>query len=320
MLGVESAVVLDELLEAGIDPIAGRKEIASTIADPRFRAGLRVGQRLRKLESVLAVRHAVESLARTSGSVERRGVMGSKEFLQSYYSRNRPVVLAGLARAWPAFTTWSADHLSRTCGDEVVEVMSGREGDPRYELNSDAHKTPMRLADYVDRVIEGTPGNDLYLVANNKFLELPGARCLLDDLDPLPEFLDSDRICGSAYLWFGPAGTVTPLHHDTMNVLLTQVSGRKKVVLVPAAQTPLVYNDVAVYSEVDGENPGANHPLFRRADRIEFILDPGDGLFVPVGWWHLVRAVDLSISVSFTNFAFPNEFHWFHPHVGSGSS
>jgi hypothetical protein len=29
-----------------------------------------------------------------------------------------------------------------------------------------------------------------------------------------------------------------------------------------------------------------------------------------VGWWHQVAALDLSISLSFTNFCFRNTFSW----------
>ena len=38
---------------------------------------------------------------------------------------------------------------------------------------------------------------------------------------------------------------------------------------------------------------------FKKAEYIEGILGPGDGLFIPVGWWHYVRSLDVSFSVSF---------------------
>jgi hypothetical protein len=37
-------------------------------------------------------------------------------------------------------------------------------------------------------------------------------------------------------------------------------------------------------------------------------LHPGEALFIPVGWWHHVRALDISINVSFLNFPFPNHY------------
>jgi hypothetical protein len=41
-------------------------------------------------------------------------------------------------------------------------------------------------------------------------------------------------------MWFGPAGTVTRLHHDVMNVMLHQVDGWKHVILVPPQDTPFM--------------------------------------------------------------------------------
>jgi hypothetical protein len=36
----------------------------------------------------------------------------------------------------------------------------------------------------------------------------------------------------------------------------------------------------------------------------------GELLFVPVGCWHQVRALEPSIGVTLTNFAFPNRYAW----------
>jgi len=34
-----------------------------------------------------------------------------------------------------------------------------------------------------------------------------------------------------------------------------------------------------------------------------------DLLFLPVGWWHHVRGLEISITMTFTNFVFDNDFH-----------
>jgi len=106
-------------------------------------------------------------------------------------------------------------------------------------------------------------------------------------------------------------GTVTPLHHETSNILLAQVAGRKRYRLIPSSQWQYVYNSQGVFSEVDCENPDLNrYPKFRDANTIDIVVDPGEVLFMPVGWWHHVRALDVSMTVSFTNFVFPNHFKW----------
>lgn len=42
----------------------------------------------------------------------------------------------------------------------------------------------------------------------------------------------------------------------------------------------------------------------------EVMPEPGELLFVPVGWWHQVEALEPSISVTFTCFAYPNRYSW----------
>jgi ribosomal protein L16 Arg81 hydroxylase len=75
-----------------------------------------------------------------------------------------------------------------------------------------------------------------------------------------------------------------------------------------------MYNNVAVYSEVDPLAPDLDrHPLFEEANQIHFDIGPGQTLFIPAGWWHHVEALESSISVSFTNFAFSNAIDWANP-------
>ena len=41
---------------------------------------------------------------------------------------------------------------------------------------------------------------------------------------------------------------------------------------------------------------------------LECVIDKGEAIFLPIGWWHHVTALDRSISMSFTNFIADNEF------------
>jgi len=116
------------------------------------------------------------------------------------------------------------------------------------------------------------------------------------------------------YLWLGPPSTVTPLHHDLMNIFMAQVAGRKRVKLISPDDIDLVYNHRGVYSLVDCGNPDFERfPRLREADILDVELAPGEVLFLPVGWWHYVRALDASITITFNNFRYPNEFEWVHP-------
>lgn len=104
--------------------------------------------------------------------------------------------------------------------------------------------------------------------------------------------------------WFGPKGTVSPLHFDPKHNLLCQVVGTKKLILYPEKDTPFLYpHDSTLLfntSQVDVENPDLDSfPEFEKASKKECLLRPGDVLYIPPKYWHHVRALENSFSVSF---------------------
>ena len=133
--------------------------------------------------------------------------------------------------------------------------------------------------------------------------EKTALRGLLNDLEIFPEYLDPQDTDGKAFFWFGSGGTITPLHHDPVNLIFVQVYGRKVWQIISPHYTHMLYNYRGVFSEVDIENPDyEKYPLFQRIPIIEVTLEPGDAIFMPVGWWHAVKSLDISISMSFTNY------------------
>lgn len=316
MLRVEPRVLLATLVRNGIDAQAAAAELREAAGHPYVQAGGRIVQRMKKLESILDVHRELATLPPGGGAVERKEALTRDEFLLGYYAANRPVVLTRIMQRWRALSTWTPGYLKERYGEVEVEVTTGRSSDPHYERNVDAHKSTMPLGAYVDRVLAAGEPNDVYMVANNQNLERPALRPLLDDVEMFPELLDPAKTARSIFLWFGGAGTVTPLHHDPVNVILAQVCGRKRFLLFPPSETSRLYNDVGVFSDVDCEQPDATrYPRYRPAASIEVVLEPGEAIFLPVGWWHHVRALEIGISVSFTNFCFPNQYAWYSPEV-----
>jgi hypothetical protein len=313
MLGMADGMLLDVMIGEGVPEELARAELDRLGADPAFEAGRWIAGRLRKLESVLEVHEALRDLAPSSRKVERRRSVSPAEFLTLYYAENRPLVLLDFADAWQA-RNWTTTSLQEALGDEPVEVMSGRNEDDRYEINAELHRSTMPFRDFVGCLRSAGHSNDLYLVANNHLLDTPAAAPLWRDFDAGRTPLDGATAPGNAFLWFGPAGTVTPMHHDVMNVLFVQLHGRKRFTLVGPAFTPRVYNEIGVYAEVDPEHPDYQaHPTFRGVATTSIVLEPGETLFLPVGWWHRVESLDVSISMSFTNFVHANEFRWQNP-------
>ena len=309
ILGIDEPQLVDILVKNGFERSAAREQVSR--ASLEIKGAERVARNLRKLEAIMAVYSDLWLQSKPGKYVKRRTNLGAEEFFRSYYSVNRPVVFQDGLKGCSALARWNPDYLKARCGNEMVEVMSGRSRDRDYEINSNQHRTRTRLHEFVDRVKQAAQTNDFYMVANNRSLESPNMQSLLNEVHLLDNILDPARAPSRMFLWFGPGGTVTPLHHDAMNILLAQVYGRKTVTLIPSFQTPWVYNHIGVYSAVDCEKPDYNKfPLFRKATQLKVLLEPGQVLFIPVGWWHHVRSMDASISLSFTNFRSANDYVW----------
>lgn len=311
--GYEDEDLITAMVQSGFTKPIATKEVADVNSNPLLRAAISIAQAKGRLESLLDSYNELAGVSARSRfhTIERRSNVSREEFAEQYYSVNRPLVMLNLMHNWKARTIWTPEYFRDRFGQELVEVMADRNSDPQYEINSFSHKRTMRFGAYIDRITQPGETNDVYLVANNSLLTREAMKPLMEDFSCFPEYLDPSSAHGSSFLWLGAAGTVTPLHYDVMNILMCQVRGRKRVTLIPSYQAPLVYNEIGVFSQVDCENPDYERfPLFRGVRIFRLILQPGEVLFIPIGWWHHVRSLDVSMTLTFSNFVFPNRYNW----------
>lgn len=248
--------------------------------------------------------------------IPRKAEISADEFLEAHYAANKPVVLVGEMADWPARQRWSPDYLKRLIGSAEVEVQTGRAADPDFERRMAAHARRLPFGAFIDQISRPGVGNDAYLTAYNSAGNVAALAPLEQDLGFIDKLLVRDVAQAHGMPWIGPAGSFTPLHHDLTNNLLLQVVGRKRLLLVPPSETPRLYNDHHVYSRVrDLAQPGlvSRFPALDGLNVHQVILVPGEALFIPLGWWHQVTALDFSVSITHTNFRWPNDFHAGHP-------
>jgi LPS sulfotransferase NodH len=306
---VDSAVIATTLKAKGYSTEAVAEELSHAQNHPYLLGARRMRQRLALPASQLSAMGQLARLDSRATLIDRCANLSLDEFRDRYYAASRPLVITDAMADWRAMKAWTPDYLKQVCGDQVVEVMTGRDADPKYELNATLHRTSMRLADYIDMVYGGKVTNDYCLAPSNRFFQHPSTTALLSDLSPLPHFLNPSSVDKRSFLAFGPEGTVTPLHRSSGNAFIAHVTGRKRYRLVPASQWQFVYVSGGIFSDVDAERPAIDlHPKFADATLIDVVVNPGEALFVPLGWWHHVRTLDICMSISFANFAFPNHF------------
>ncbi|XP_066545111.1 lysine-specific demethylase 8 isoform X2 [Amia ocellicauda] len=206
-------------------------------------------------------------------------------FRTNYLIPQKPVILEGVIDHWPAFREhqWSVGYLRTVAGCRTVPVEVGS----RY-TDEEWSQTLLTISEFIDRyILRQVPE----LMQD---IRIPDYCCLGEE--------DEDDITINA--WFGPAGTVSPLHQDPQQNFLAQVVGRKYIRLYSQEETERVYPHQSRLlhntSQVEVENPDLQRfPAFADAPYQECVLGPGEVLFIPVKHWHYVRALDLSFSVSF---------------------
>ncbi len=306
MLGASRETILRQMSTDGFSPRDSASEIDLASRSPYFHGAERVCNRLKKREWLLAAYRKLGRLHPRSGEIERRHRLPRGEFLEHYYCLNRPVIITGMLDDWPALRRWSLDDFAERFGDREVDVQIGRSASPTYEAEREKHRRKMIFAEFIERVRGSGVTNDLYITANNTAANRTALPELWEEIVQIPEYLDPTAPL-DGFFWFGPAGTITPFHHDLTNNLMAQVIGRKRIKLVPSWDMPLMRNFRHVFCEVDGRVIAASpRARFDEPQVLECILNPGEILFLPVGCLHFVEGLDVSVTVSFTNFAFDN--------------
>ncbi|XP_072153663.1 bifunctional peptidase and arginyl-hydroxylase JMJD5-like [Bemisia tabaci] len=236
----------------------------------------------------------------------------SMEFFHFHHFKPRiPVKISGCMSHWPALKKWrDVSYFQQLAGSRTVPVELGS----NY-LESNWSQSLMTLSTFIDKYINCESSSPIsenatptigYLAQHQLFDQIPELKkdifepeycCLMENPDIDPEGTDVNA-------WFGPKGTVSPLHYDPKHNLLCQVVGTKQVVLFSPEDSSNVYPHegtlVSNSAMVDPENPDfEKFPKFQEATGYTCLLKAGEMLYIPPKWWHHVRSLSTSFSVSF---------------------
>jgi hypothetical protein len=219
-----------------------------------------------------------------------------EEFIEKYLKPRKPVVIKNMARKWPAYQKWTMDYMKEVVGDVEVPLYDSSKADPAAPINASAAK--MKFTDYVD-LIQREP-TDLRIFF---FDPIKHAKKLLADYispkDLMGGFLDK-----YPSMFFGGKGSVTFLHYDIdmAHIFHTHFNGRKHILLFDYKWKERLYKiPYATYAleDYDIENPDfTKFPALDGVEGIECFLEHGDTLFMPTGWWHWMKYLDGSFSIS----------------------
>ena len=308
LLDADPHAILNVMTEAGFDAVQATSEIQLALASPYLQGAELLRNRLRKRDWLLSVYRKIQRISPESKVIPRRHKLSRSQFLHEYYSANRPVIITGMMDDWPALRKWNLDFFATNFGAREVEVQFGRNADENYELEKEKYLKKIKMGEFVELIRSSGPTNDFYLTAANTSSNKGAMPELWEDVVQIPEYLNGD-VPHNGFFWMGPPGTVTPFHHDLTNNFMAQVVGRKKIKITPSWDIPFMNNHFHVFCGVDGRvTPAQPDPEVSEPQILECVLNPGELLFLPIGCLHYVEGIDMSITMSFTNFVFRNDF------------
>lgn len=280
-------------LDEGVSEALADTTLDAIVRSPIFAGARATAGRGRRLDQIVRLARERSRAA----TIESREGLDADTFFGTYVAQNVPVLLPDFARDWPAIARWSLDHFEHVYGDAPIAIAEGRTSLPAHERNAGRDPRTIAMRELVTRIRAAGETDDFYAIAQDRNLTRPELAPLLHDVDLSRGFLDPKRLASAVALWLGPAGTITPLHHDTSSILFVQVWGRKRVTLIAPSELALLRNARAMYAQVEP------HELPSEVRVHELELGPGETLFLPVGWWHQVRALTPSISLAFNGLA-----------------
>lgn len=213
--------------------------------------------------------------------------------LRAAIEQDQPAVIEDFAAGWPALGEWTPAKLSRRYGSRQVRVYDASFGQPgRGYMGS---VDTMAFAQFLDHVLH--QGRDLRMFLYNIARQIPA---LVDDIDPPDVGLKFSR--RFVFTFFGCQGSTTPLHYDIDmgRVFHTVIRGRRRVRLFGPDQSALLYRHpftVRSYVDLDRRDD-PEFPALRHTWGTEVVLEPGQTLFMPPGWWHEFHYLEAGIGVS----------------------
>eukprot|EP00941_MAST-03F_sp_MAST-3F-sp1_P001168 g1168.t1 len=244
-------------------------------------------------------------------------------------STDRPnVVRNSQVMSWQAMKTWNAEYFLQHLPKKIRLHVSKRRV---VQMHSDVNPLGQVQGIRWERPFVEEEVETAELFGNSSSRHL----YFLSRLNALPMEIKSQigslgflsqpwRKIYEVNVWAGTPGVTTPAHYDVTNNFYVQVSGRKRFVLFPPADSNVLYLHPRIHpagrqSQVDIDkwmniemNMDDNEeriffPKFENSHPVEVVLSKGDILYIPPYWFHHVTALppidyenkdDVSISVS----------------------
>jgi hypothetical protein len=231
-------------------------------------------------------------------SIDRVTSISEKDFKENYLKPQKPLIITDLSHQWPAYNKWTWDYFKELVGNVKVGVYNNVRAGEHVPVNgADDY---MAFGEYLDLIQKGPVELRIFLF--NIFNYAPH---IVKDFT-FPDHLTKHFLKRYPMLFVGGAGSIAHMHYDIdlSHIFHTQYIGRKRVLLIENNQSPLIYRMPATVesaaSFVDWhEHLDTEHfPALKYVKAYNTILNHGDTLFMPSGYWHHMQYMDSGFAMS----------------------
>jgi len=219
-------------------------------------------------------------------------------FRNNYLKKSKPLIINNYSSIFPAGKTWDFEYLKKRVGNFKVGIFDNR------IKTATAYVKPhlyMPFAEYLD-IIKQDKETPYRIFLFNLFKEFPELRKEL----PTPVIMKG--VLGKiGFAFFGGKNSTVRFHYDidASNVLLIQLIGQKRVILISPEYNRMLYKlPFSSFSLIEPDKPDMSRfPALKYVKGYDFTLYPGDALFMPSRFWHFNTYLEGGMAVSYRSMA-----------------
>lgn len=230
--------------------------------------------------------------------IDRVKTISPSDFRKHYLIPRRPVIIETLSRQWPAHDKWTWDYYKSLLGKVEVPVYNNTRAGSRVLVNGGDDNMP--FGDYIDMICKGPSEWRIFLF--NLFRHAPQ---LKEDFT-FPSHLLKGFLRSFPMLFVGGAGSIAHMHYDIdlAHIFHTQFLGRKRILLLENDQAALIYRmpgtveSAASFVNWQDGLDTAQFPALTLAKGYTAVLEHGNTLFMPTGYWHHMEYLESGCAMS----------------------
>ncbi len=217
------------------------------------------------------------------------------EFIEHYYKPQKPVLIEGLTKNWPAHEKWTLNYIQDRAKDQIVPLYDNEPAKGKESVYAPVKE--MKLYDYIE-ILKIRP-TDLRIF-------------FFDILKKMPELLKdfSYPDIGLKFfkklptLFFGGGKSKVFMHYDIdlPDIVHFHFDGDKSVTLFSPEQTKYLYKvpfSIHNIDKIDMDNPDFDkYPALQYAMGVQADMKHGDALYMPSGYWHYIKYLNGGFSMT----------------------